>query len=56
MKVSTESVQPPPVLSESNPLRGVVIGLVQIDGKMILCLDAEKAFSGKVHQKEVSRV
>ena len=56
VRVATESVQAPPQLSQDNPLAGVVIGLVQLSGKMILCLDAEKAFSQEVYQKEVSKI
>lgn len=56
IKVSKEDVQPPPLLSPDNSLAGIVIGILQLRGKMIVCLDAEKVFLNRVATEETAAV
>jgi len=56
MKVSTQDVQPPPLLSPENSLSGIIIGILHLRGKMIICLDAERIFVNRVSTEDMAAV
>jgi purine-binding chemotaxis protein CheW len=54
VKVSSEDVQPPPEVGREVSSTKSILGIVQVSGRMIVCLDPRKLISGILDAKDLS--
>lgn len=53
VRISSDEVKPPPVMSTGEDGRGAIIGIIQQPGKLIICVDPRKLVDSCVNVKEV---
>ncbi len=56
MKVSSEELQPPPNVGREVSFSISILGIVQVSGRMIVCLDPRKLLSGVLGTKDLSAI
>jgi purine-binding chemotaxis protein CheW len=53
VRVATEDVQPPPEMGERSMGDQALLGIVQISGQMVICLDPGKLLGGCLNTEEI---
>jgi purine-binding chemotaxis protein CheW len=56
VKVASEEVQPPPDVGKEASFTKSILGIVQVSGRMIICLDPRKLISGILDAKDLTTI